>query len=70
MPESWSEFCGRVSEWGSDEGAVCGFCGVVFGPYWGGGLVACDGHFGDVGCHVEDAEGDGVDGEDVEGGVA
>ena len=70
MPESWCEFRCRVSERRSDEGAVCGLCGVVFGPDWGGGLVACDGHFGGVGCHVENAEGDGVDGEDVEGGVA
>ena len=52
VPECGSEFCCRVGQGRCDEWSVGGFGGVVFGPCWGGGLVVCECHFGDVGRHV------------------
>lgn len=53
VPESWGELGGWVGERWGDEGAVFGFCRIVFGPYWSGCLIVGVGEVGDVGDYVE-----------------
>ena len=66
VPECGREFGGWVSEGWGNEGAVDGFCGVVFCPDRASGLVSWVGEVGNVSCHVENAVGDGIDSVNAE----
>jgi len=55
VPESWGKLGGWVGERWGDEGAVFGFCRIVFGPYRSCCLIVGVGEIGDVGDYVENS---------------